>query len=174
MSVVQSNCSARSVTHAVHFLSGYSVKSLIIATLVGALAMSGAAASDEAGAVKGTLFVSYNMGVGSDSDIELGARFVPDDAQISAPLNDPEAFRPVRHFNVDKPSDFVGALLDRAELTRLLNDPLRVVAVPVVVKIEEHRRVMECDAPADFATLLLVRALKSVHAVSRENAPIGC
>ncbi|MEZ5455277.1 MAG: hypothetical protein R3F04_04080 [Lysobacteraceae bacterium] len=150
------------------------MKSLIVATLVGLLAMSGVAANDEPDVVVGTLFVTYNMGVGSETESKLSARFVPVDTHFPAPLNDPEPRQSVRHFNVENAGDVVNGLLGQAELERLSNDSLRIVAVPVTATIERHRRVIECDAPADYATLLFVRALKPVQAVSRDDAPIGC
>lgn len=150
------------------------MKSLIFAALVGLLGMSVVAANDDPDIVKGTLFVTYNMGVGIETESELSARFVPDDAHFPAPLNGPEPLQSVRHFNVENAGDVVDDLLGQAELERLSNDLLRIVAVPVTATIDEHRRVVECDAPADYAKLLFVKALKPVQAVSRDDAPIGC
>ena len=131
-----------------------------------------AVASDDSFTAKGTLYVTYNNGVGKDADKELSARFVPERVVFSEGSSTPS--RAVRHFNIDNPREPVEAILGKAEMNRLSKDILRVVAVSVTVVLHHHRRVLECDYPADYATLLSIKALQQARPVSRDVAPIGC
>jgi hypothetical protein len=150
------------------------MRMILSAVLLGALITNGAVAGNGPVTAKGTLYVTYNMGVGSESERELSARFVPDGATFSAPVGSPEPMQPVRHFNIDNPSGLVDALLGQAEMTRLSKDLTRIVAMSVTAVLSHRRRVVECDAPADYATLMSAKALERVHPVSRDVAPVGC
>ena len=142
--------------------------------LLCAVATNRATAGDDSVTATGTLYVTYNNGVGKDTERKLSARFVPEGTAFSPPQGSPEPAQSVRHFNIDNPSRPVEALLRQPERAKLSKDLMRVVAVPVTVVLRHRRRVMECDAPADYATLVSAKAREPARPVSRDVAPIGC
>ncbi len=143
-------------------------------TLLSMVVTNGAASAMDEMTAKGILYVSFNMGVGSETDSKLGARFVPDKAVFSPSVGSPESTQPGNYFNINNPSKVIAALVGQHEMIRLSRDPMRVVAVPATVVLSHRRRVMECDAPADYVTVVSAKALAQARLVSREVAPIGC
>lgn len=146
---------------------------LVLAALCVAAASS-VAANDDSFPATGTMYITYNNGVGKDTDRALSVRFVPKGAVIPGPPGSPDSSQAVRHFNIDNPRASVEAILGQREMYRLYKDPMRVVSVPATVVLQHHRRIVECDAPADYATLLSTKALQRARPVSRDAAPIGC
>lgn len=150
------------------------MRPLLFFAFLGAIAANGVAANEEPITASGTLYVTFNNGAGKDTDKDLSARFVPKKMHFSVPPGAPEPSQGVRHFNIDNPRAFVESILTPLEIERLSKQPMRVVAISASVVLRRHRRVMECDSPADYATLQSIKALQRARPVSRDSAPIGC
>ena len=144
------------------------------------LALSSAVATgDTAKAVisaTGTLYLTFDIGMGNGLEGVLIGRFIPDEGSLakfpavtSGPYPDS-----VRYITVRPPPHVLELLVGADEAMRLSHDRRRIVQVPVQLQLSHYKAIVECDARGYRAKLVSAKSLGSYRVTPRDEAPIGC
>src|SRR3974390_3318983 len=144
--------------------------------LVLALA-SGAAAAAPADAVisaTGTLYLTFDIGMGNGLEGTLVARFVPDAKSLSKfpAVTSGQYPGPVKYITLKPTTRVLERLVGAYEAARLSHDRERIVELPVRIELKHYEAVIECDARAYRATLVSVDpAGEDYWVTDRDTAP---
>ena len=140
---------------------------------------SGVASADTSKAVisaTGTLYLTFDIGMGNGTEGVLLGRFVPDANSLAKfpAVTDGQYPGPVSYITVRPTTHVLELLVGAEEATRLSHDTFRIVQVPVQVQLSRFRAIVQCDARAYRATLVSAKPLGSYRVATRDSAPIGC
>jgi hypothetical protein len=146
-----------------------------------ALALTSAAVSagtpDPVISATGTLYLTFDIGMGNDLEGTLVARFVPDAKSLSQfpAVSTGQYPGAVRYITLKPSTGVLERLVGADEAARLSHDRERIVQLPVRIELNHYKAVIECDARAYRATLVSVNPAGEDYWVTpRDSAPIGC
>jgi len=152
------------------------MKKLLLFLLALAWGSASAVSPDATISGTGTLYLTFDVGMGNHAEGVLFGRFVPDrDSLPHFPAVTSGTYPgPVTYITFKPTEQMLETLLGAAEAARLSQDRARIVRVPVTVVLKDYKPVVECDARSYHATVVSVKPLGHFQAASRDDAPIGC
>ena len=152
------------------------MKKLQLLILALAWASASAVLPDATIAGTGTLYLTFDVGMGNHTEGVLFGRFVPDrDSLPHFPAVTSGTYPgPVMYITVKPTKQMLKTLLGTAEAARLAQDRERIVRIPVALVLKDYKPVVECDARSYHATVVSVKPLGNSQVASRDGAPIGC
>jgi hypothetical protein len=127
-------------------------------------------------AATGTLYVTFDIGMGNHTEGVLIARFVPDAKSLAdfPAVTSGQYSGPVKYISFEPPEQVLKAVLGPDEMARLSHDRQRIIQIPVALALKNYKAVVECDSRAYHATLISIKPLGEYQIASRNTAPIGC
>jgi hypothetical protein len=139
-------------------------------------AAASAAPSEAPIAATGTLYLTFDIGMGNHTEGVLFGRFVPDASSLPhfPAVTSGEYPGPVRYISFRPTKRVLEVVVGATEAARLAHDRERIVQIPVRLVLTHYKAVVECDARTYHATLVSVKPLGSYQVVSHDSAPIGC
>ena len=152
------------------------MKRFLLLALALAMTVTSAGQSGRAISGSGTLYLTYDIGMGNGTEGVLIARFVPDAASLPhfPAVTTGEYPGPVSYISLMPTRQVLEAVVGTDEAARLMRDPMRIVQIPAQVVLQNYQAVVECDARTYNATLASVKPLGPYQVATRANAPIGC
>jgi hypothetical protein len=148
--------------------------------LLFALALASAATSAETPnaviSATGTLYLTFDIGMGNHTEGVLMGRFVPDASSLGKfpAMNASDYPGSVSYITVRPSTKVLKAVVGAEEAARLSHDRMRIVQVPVQIVLGHYAPVVECDARTYRATLVSVKPIGKLQVAKRDDAPIGC
>jgi hypothetical protein len=152
------------------------MRTLLLLALALTSGVASADTSQAAISATGTLYLTFDIGMGNGLEGVLLGRFVPDANSLAKfpAVTGGQYPGPVSYITLRPTIHVLELLVGADEATRLSHDRLRIVQVPVQIQLSHYKAIVECDARAYRATLVSAKPLGSYRVATRDSAPIGC
>ena len=138
------------------------MRTLLLVFLALMAGEASAGSSDASISGTGTLYLSFDIGMGNGLEGVLSGRFVPDASSLPhfPAVTKGEHPGPVTYISFRPTPKLLDALVGADEAARLSHDRARIVKVPVRIVLKHYKAVVECDARSYKAILVSVTPRK--------------